>query len=103
MKSWVKAVPNTDDKVYVISGTFFFGDYQEAVILIDSFLQTGTLVNGEYYLDSVLAFAQKAGWKVLGFKPEWFVSLGTPDEYETYRYWESIFSIRPDLLVSDEK
>ena len=103
MKSWVKAVPNTDDKVYVISGTFFFGDDQEAVVLIESFLQTGTLVNGEYHLDSVLAFAQKAGWEVLGFKPEWFVSLGTPDEYETYRYWESIFSIRPDLLVSDEK
>ena len=102
-KSWVKGAPNTDDKVYVISGTFFFGDDQEAVILIDSFLQTGTLVNGEYYLDSVLAFAQKAGWKVLGFKPEWFVSLGTPDEYETYRYWESVFSIRPDLLVNDEK
>lgn len=103
MKSWVKVVPNFDDKVYVISGTFFFGDDQEAVGLIESFLQTSTLVNGEYYLDSVLAFAQKAGWEVLGFKPEWFVSLGTPDEYETYRYWESVFSIRPDLLVNDEK
>lgn len=103
MKSWVKVVPNTDDKAYVISGTFFFGDDQEAVALIESFLQTSTLVNGEYYLDSVLAFAQKAGWEVLGFKPECFVSLGTPDEYETYRYWESVFSIRPDLLVDDEK
>jgi len=103
MKSWVKVAPNTDDKVYVISGTFFFGDDQEAVVLIESFLQTNTLVHGEYYLDSVLAFAQKTGWKILGFKPEWFVSLGTPDEYETYRYWESVFSIRPDLLVNDEK
>jgi NDP-sugar pyrophosphorylase family protein len=101
--SWVKVAPNTDDKVYVISGTFFFGDDQEGVGLIESFLQTNALVNGEYYLDSVLAFAQETGWKILGFKPEWFVSLGTPDEYETYRYWESVFSIRPDLLVSDEK
>jgi len=102
-KSWVKVVPSTDDKLYVVSGTFFFGDDQEAVTLIESFLQTSTLVNGEYYLDSVLAFAQEEGWKVLGFKPELFVSLGTPDEYETYRYWESVFSIRPDLLVNDEK
>jgi bifunctional N-acetylglucosamine-1-phosphate-uridyltransferase/glucosamine-1-phosphate-acetyltransferase GlmU-like protein len=101
MKSWVKAVPNTDNKVYVISGTFYFGDDQEAASLIESFLQTDTLVNGEYYLDSVLAFAQKDGWKVLGFKPEWFISLGTPDEYETYRYWESVFEIRKDLLIND--
>jgi NDP-sugar pyrophosphorylase family protein len=100
-KSWVKVAPDTEDQVYVISGTFFFGDDQEAVSLIESFLHTNNLVNGEYYLDSVLAFAKEAGWKILGFKPEWFVSLGTPNEYETYRYWESVFSIRPDLLVND--
>ena len=101
-QSWVKVAPDTDGKTYVISGTFFFGDDQEAVALIESFLETNILVNGEYFLDSVIAFAKEAGWKVLGFEPEWFVSLGTPDEYETYRYWESAFSIRPDLLVSDE-
>ena len=101
-KSWVKVTPSADEKVYVVSGTFFFGDDQEAVALIESFLQTETLVNGEYYLDSVLAYAHEAGWKVLGFKPQWFVSLGTPNEYETYRYWESVFTIRPDLLVHDE-
>jgi bifunctional N-acetylglucosamine-1-phosphate-uridyltransferase/glucosamine-1-phosphate-acetyltransferase GlmU-like protein len=100
-KSWVKVAPNTDDKIYVISGTFFFGDDKEAVSLIESFLQTNILVNGEYYLDSVLAFAKEAGWKILGFKPEWCVSLGTPEEYETYRYWESVFEIRKDLLIND--
>ena len=100
-KSWVKVTPDTDDKVYVISGTFFFGNDQEAVALIKSFLQKNLLVNGEYYLDSVLAFAQESGWKILGFKPERFVSLGTPDEYETYRYWESVFEIRKDLLIND--
>jgi bifunctional N-acetylglucosamine-1-phosphate-uridyltransferase/glucosamine-1-phosphate-acetyltransferase GlmU-like protein len=100
-KSWVKVTPNTEDQVYVISGTFFFGDDQEAVNLIESFLQENILVNGESYLDSVLVFAQESGWKILGFKPEWFVSLGTPEEYETYRYWESVFKIREDLLIND--
>lgn len=101
LKSWVKVRPKTEDKVYVISGTFFFGDNQEAVALIASFLQKNLLVNGEYYLDSILAFAQESGWKILGFKPEWFISLGTPDEYETYRYWESVFALRKDLLIND--
>jgi NDP-sugar pyrophosphorylase family protein len=100
-KSWVKVAPSTNHKVYVISGTFFFGDDQEAVDLIESFLQKNILVNGESYLDSVLAFAKESGWKILGFKPKWFVSLGTPNEYETYRYWESVFKIREDLLIND--
>jgi len=100
-KSWVKVAPDTDDKVFLISGTFFFGDDKEAVSLIESFLQTNILINGEYYLDSVLAFAKEAGWKIIGFKPEWCISLGTPEEYETYRYWESVFQIRKDLLIND--
>lgn len=99
--SWVKVSPKTEDKVFVISGTFFFGDDQEAVALITAFLQKNLFVNGEYYLDSILGFAQESGWKVLGFKPERFVSLGTPVEYETYRYWESVFEIRKDLLIND--
>ena len=102
-KSWVKISPDTEEKAYVITGTFFFGDDQEAVELIKSFLQSNTLVNGEFYLDSVLEFARNIGWKIIGFIPEWFFSLGTPDEYETYRYWESVFSSRHDLLVDDEK
>jgi NDP-sugar pyrophosphorylase family protein len=101
INSWVKVAPNTDEKLYVISGTFFFGDDQEAVTLLELFLETNSSVNGEYYLDSVLAFAKDAGWKILGFKPERFVSLGTPHEYETYRYWESVFEIRKDLLIND--
>ena len=76
-------------------------DDQEAVALITAFLQKNLFVNGEYYLDSILGFAQESGWKVLGFKPERFVSLGTPVEYKTYRYWESVFEIRKDLLIND--
>jgi NDP-sugar pyrophosphorylase family protein len=99
--SWVKVVPKTTEELYVISGTFFFGDDREAIALLESFLRSGTTINMEFYLDSLLAFAKEHGWKVIGLIPEWFVSLGTPNEYETYRYWESVFASRPDLLVPD--
>jgi len=68
---------------------------------LKDFLVQGKTVNGEYYLDSLLEFAKRSGWKVLGLIPEWFISLGTPDEYETYTYWENLFIQRPDLLVED--
>jgi NDP-sugar pyrophosphorylase family protein len=102
IKSWVKISPETFDGTYLITGTFFFGNDIEGTRLLESFLLTENIVNSEFYLDSVLAFADDQGWKVLGLIPDWFVSLGTPDEYETYRYWESLFSSRPDLLVEDE-
>jgi dTDP-glucose pyrophosphorylase len=98
---WVKEIPDVDEEVYVITGTFFFGDDAEGSELIKAFLLEGTMINNELYLDSVLAFARKNGWKVTGLFPEWFVSLGTPEEYETYRYWESVFYSRKDLLVNE--
>jgi hypothetical protein len=68
---------------------------------LEEFLAQGKTVNGEYYLDSLLEFAEQSGWEVFGLIPKWFISLGTPDEYETYRYWEDLFVQRPDLLVED--
>ncbi len=102
ISSWIKKSPKTFDDTYLITGTFFFGDDVEGRRLLESFLTTENIVNSEFYLDSLLMFAVDQGWKVLGLIPEWFVSLGTPDEYETYRYWESLFSSRSDLLVEDE-
>jgi NDP-sugar pyrophosphorylase family protein len=102
IETWVKERPFTKDETYVITGTFYFGDDVQASSLIRTFLDEGEAVNGEFYLDSLLGFAAQAGWEVFGLIPDMFVSLGTPEEYETYRYWESVFHFRPDLLVNDD-
>lgn len=86
---------------HVITGTFIFGDTAESSTLIREFLATGSTVNGEFYLDTLIEFAQVRDWKILGLHPKWFVSLGTPDEYETYRYWESFFRDNPSYLVEN--
>ena len=101
-ESWIKEEPLSPPDKFVITGTFYFGDVLGSIDLLKSFLVQGKTINGEYYLDSLLEFAKQEGWQVLGFIPEWFISLGTPDEYETYLYWENLFSQKPDLLVQDE-
>jgi dTDP-glucose pyrophosphorylase len=101
-ETWVKEVPTGVDSPQVITGTFIFGDSKEAKELLENFLQTSSKVNGEFYLDSVLHFAANSGWKVISLEPEWFVSLGTPSEYQTYMYWDFLFKERLDLLKSDE-
>lgn len=100
-ESWIKEEPLSPQEKYVITGTFYFGDVTSSIDLLTDFLAQGNTVKGEYYLDSLLQFAKQSGWEVFGLIPEWFVSLGTPDEYETYIYWESLFIQRPDLLVED--
>lgn len=100
---WVKEEPITEGQRYVITGTFYFGEQEASINLLSNFLLKGKRVNDEYYLDSLLDFAKNEGWKVFGLIPEWFVSLGTPEEYETYLYWDDLFNARPDLLVKDEE
>jgi hypothetical protein len=100
--SWVKKEPSTQNERFVITGTFYFGDKLDSIDLLKEFLAQGNTVNNEYYLDSLLEFAKQKNWQVYGLLPEWFISLGTPDEYETYIYWEELFNARPDLLVTDE-
>jgi hypothetical protein len=100
-ESWIKEEPSSPREKYVITGTFYFGDVTRSIDLLQDFLTQGNTVKGEYYLDSLLQFAKQSGWEVLGLIPEWFISLGTPNEYETYIYWENLFIQRPDLLVED--
>jgi hypothetical protein len=101
-ESWIKEEPPSPREKFVISGTFYFGDVSNSIDLLKSFLLDGSTVNGEYYLDSLLEFAQGENWQILGLIPEWFISLGTPEEYETYVYWHNLFGERPDLLVKDD-
>jgi hypothetical protein len=101
-KSWIKGRPEAPDEKFVITGTFYFGDVPSSIDLLNTFLAEGVKVNGEYYLDSLLEYALESDWKVIGLFPQYFISLGTPEEYETYRYWEALFDQRPDLLVVDE-
>ena len=101
-ETWIKQEPLKPQEKFVITGSFYFGDVPSAIALLKEFLGQGKTVNGEYYLDTLLEYAKQSGWTVFGLIPEWFISLGTPDEYETYKYWENLFVQRPDLLVTDE-
>jgi dTDP-glucose pyrophosphorylase len=101
LETWVKEIPKEPESAMLITGTFIFGDSEEAKQLLENFLKSSLRVNGEFYLDSVLRFASENGWAVKALEPEWFISLGTPAEYETYLYWDSLFKERLDLLLSD--
>ena len=84
-------VPPTTEHAKVISGAFTFSSRSHFSELYRSLRETETKVNGEYYLDSMILIAQELGFKVRIFEPEFCLSLGTPYEFETFRYWQTAF------------
>lgn len=104
----LKQAPSfTDAKV--ITGGFTFSSYDVFEKLTHHFFSSHNKVNGEYYLDSLVLIAMELGIDVRLFEPLISISLGTPYEFETFRYWQSCFdrwsshpyTIDGDPFISD--
>lgn len=90
-QTWLKQAPDDPAAAGVIIGTFTFPSAAGAVADVEALLASDETVNGEYYLDSLVRRFVAAGRPVVALLLDSFVSLGTPDEYETFRYWQSCF------------
>ena len=77
---------------YVLIGTFTFKKAKDFVRSAELSIASGDKVNGEYYVDSVINKSIEIGLKVAVFEVDYFICWGTPDELETYNYWESCFN-----------
>jgi NDP-sugar pyrophosphorylase family protein len=88
--SSVKTAPPISNS-FVMSGAFTFSSVNLLTRLHQKLFELGTLVNGERYLDSMVRVATDMGVKVKIFSPSFTLSLGTPYEFETFRYWQSCF------------
>lgn len=90
-RTWLKQAPEDPATAGVIIGTFTFPAAARAVDDLEALLASDETVNGEYYLDSLVRRFVADGRPVVALLLDSFVSLGTPDEYETFRYWQSCF------------
>lgn len=90
-KTWLKEAPEDFGTAGVIIGTFTFPSAAGAVTDVEALMASDETVNGEYYLDSLVRRFLAEERPVVALLLDSFVSLGTPDEYETFRYWQSCF------------
>ena len=79
----------------VMAGAFTFSSVEFFSSLVDALGASGASVNGEVYLDSLVQMAVERRAHVRIFEPEIAVSLGTPREYEAFRYWQRCFDLWP--------
>ena len=80
---------------HVIIGTMFYRKGSQFVDGLHMNYDNKIKTNGEYYVDDVINQNIKSGLKVKAFQVEHYICWGTPNDYETYNYWNTFFNKCP--------
>ncbi len=75
----------------IVIGTFTFKNIATYKKCYEKLLADSIMVNGEFYIDSMVNMAIDLGLKCQLFKVDHFISWGTPNDLRTYEYWQSCF------------
>ena len=92
---------------HAIVGTFWFRNIEYFNFALDKLLDKNSRVNNEYYVDSLMGELINSGFNVKIFEVEDYICWGTPNDYQTFVYWQSFFhkslshpyELRKDITV----
>ncbi len=87
----VKAEPDDPARDPLIIGTFTFrrlADFERAA---DALVARDGRVNGEFYVDSLIADCIALGLDVRIFEVDQYIGWGTPVDLRTFEYWQGCF------------
>ena len=102
------ARPETDP---IVLGTFTFRNAEAFYAAFERMYKRKGIVNGEYYLDTLINDAIALGMNCRLFEVDSYLSWGTPNDLKTFEYWQSCFtkwpshpySLEQDRLISQDK
>jgi NDP-sugar pyrophosphorylase family protein len=97
-------ISDTPYEDHAIVGTFWFRRVELFEKALQNLIDKNVRVNGEYYVDSLLSELIELGYKVKVFEVDDYICWGTPNDYETFVYWQSFFhkcSFHPYSLEKD--
>ena len=92
-KSVSVKIPVSNDPFndHAIVGTFYIKKVAYFKKALQNLLDKDIKVNGEYYVDSLMGELINLGFNVKVFEINNYICWGTPDDYETFIYWQSFF------------
>jgi bifunctional N-acetylglucosamine-1-phosphate-uridyltransferase/glucosamine-1-phosphate-acetyltransferase GlmU-like protein len=90
-------VPISNDPYndHAIVGTFYFQKVKYFNQALKQLLKKDIKVNNEYYVDSLINEFLDLNYKVKVFQVDHYICWGTPNDYETFVYWQSFFHKAP--------
>ena len=80
--------PKTDP---IVIGTFTFKKASDFFRSADHMYERDGRINGEFYVDECINDALELGLTVKVFEVDKYLPWGTPDELDTFHYWQSCF------------
>ena len=105
MYGWVKTNKENASRVSVkvpissdpyndnaIVGSFYFKKVDYFKKALNSLIEKNIKVNGEYYVDSLMGELIVLGYNVKVFEIDHYICWGTPNDFETFVYWQSFFN-----------
>jgi dTDP-glucose pyrophosphorylase len=98
-------------KDHAIVGAFWFKKVEFFNQGLKSLVDKNIKINNEYYVDSLMGELINLGLHVKVFEVENYLCWGTPNDYETFIYWQSFFhkaqwhpyNLQKDSTVNKEK
>lgn len=77
---------------HAIIGTIYFKKMRYFQDSFNENVKNHYLTNNEYYVDDIISRCIESGLNVKVFEVKNYVCWGTPDDYETYLYWQNYFN-----------
>lgn len=88
VKRAISDTPNTD---HAVVGTFYFRKISYFLEALSRMYEKDERVNGEFYVDSCLNELVEMNLNVKVFEIDHYIGWGTPNDYKTFKYWQSFF------------
>ncbi|SFB68940.1 Nucleotidyl transferase [Brevinema andersonii] len=87
-----KPISKTPLNDWAITGAFYFKKSKYFTAAAKEMIYQNRRINNEFYIDECINDAINMGLKVLLMPVKFYICWGTPDDYETYLYWQRFFT-----------
>lgn len=87
-----KTISTTPCNNWAVTGAFYFKKSKYFTAAAKEMILQNRRVNNEFYVDECINDAINAGLKVLLMPVKFYICWGTPEDYETYLYWQRFFT-----------
>ncbi len=87
-----KAISDTPINDWAVVGAFYFKQNKDFMDAVNQMIANNTRINNEFYVDECINNAIAMGLKVKLMPVEHYICWGTPNDYETYLYWQKYYT-----------
>ena len=99
-----KKISDTPENDHAIVGTFYFKNVHLFTKGYKELISKNVRINNEFYVDSLMNELILLGYNVKIFEITDYICWGTPNDYKTFKYWQSYFhksNDHPYLMEKD--